>query len=230
MRGLIFYVLIFASLPAVGQDSKFYVGVNTAGVWNSYLLSQKPGPYLFQGRINGSIGIQSKYSFGKKFQIDAQLNLASKNFGSGVDFSFLKQIDPNDPVYPTSGQITWSVRQLFLEIPVSINYVFSTEKPTTFFCSLGLTNSFLLSTKYANGRSIFGSGEVGERYKNYLVSVKTGLGVLFPMGNGFYGSGECYGNIYPESVYSGSYIHGNPFQLALGFGVMKKIGRAKATS
>jgi hypothetical protein len=190
MRKVFFLYLI--SYGAFAQNTKFLVGINGAGVWNSYLLATKSDPYLFQGRINWNIGICSKYSLNKRFQADARLDFASKNFGSGVDFTFLQMIDPNDPVFASSGQIHWSVRQLYLEIPISLNYFFSTDKPVNFFSSLGFINSVLVSSKYSSGHSIFGSGEVGERYKDYLLSIKTGLGILFPMGGGFCGSAEGY--------------------------------------
>ena len=141
-----------------------------------------------------------------------------------MDLNYLKIIDPNDPVIASSsGQINWGVRQMYLEIPISLNYVFTTDKPVKFFGSLGLTNAFLLSAKYSSGYSVFGSGEVVEKYKSYLISIKTGLGVIFPMGNDFCGSAECFSDVYPEKVYNSSYIKENPFQLALSFGVLKRI-------
>jgi|GEM_PF-4305653 len=213
----------FISSVAFAQDSKFLVGINTASVWNSYLFRDHDA-FLFDSRINLNVGIQSKYFLNKKFWIDAQLNYATKNFGSGIDFSYFVYVDPNDPAV-SQGNSRYNVRQNYFEIPISLNYSFTSEKPVNFFCSLGFTNSFLLSARATT--SYNGSSDVGERYKSYLMSIRPGLGILFPMGKGFYGSAECYGNIYPENVYNeSSFIKGNPFQLALGFSVLKKLGKA----
>jgi hypothetical protein len=222
MRRLIFCVLVFASLPIAAQDPRFYLGVNSAGVWNSYLFRHKDA-YVLEGRPNWSVGFQSKYIVSKKVQLDAQLNLASKNFGSGIDDSYYRSIDPSDPLL-NPGDSHWAVRQNYLEVPISLNYFFLAESRVKVFGTAGLTNSFFLSAKYAGNPmqlSLNSNGDVFEKYKSYLLSLRTGAGIMFSMGKDFYGTVECYDNVYLGRVNS---IKGNPFQLALGFSVLKKLG------
>jgi hypothetical protein len=222
MKKAIFSCLILLSISANAQDSKFFMGLTTAGVWNSYLLAKKSEPFELTGKLNVSGGLQAKYLLNKKISIDGQLIFSTKNFGSGRDLSYYQLSDPNDPVYTSGSSLQFSVKQNYLEVPVSVNYFFPAKKSVTFFGTLGITNSFLLSAKYkgAGPNQYFSTtnGEVFERYKSYLLSVKAGAGVLFPMGRNFYGSVETYSNIYPLRVHPT--IESNPFQLALGFSVL----------
>lgn len=223
MRKVLFSFLIFYTLNAQAQESKFLLGINAAGVWNSYLLTPKSEPFLIGGKINWSAGIQSKYFLSKRFQLDAQINFATKNFSSGVQYNYVRGIDYD----PEANEIHYTVKQSYIEVPITANYFFPTKKSLKFFCDLGLTNSFALSASYSDTPAGFGSYGVGEKYKSYLISLKTGAGVLFPLGNNFYGTAEFFSNIYLERVHA--YIH-NPFQLAIGFSVLKKLGLKKIST
>ena len=210
MKKILVCFFIFTTCASYGQMPKFLVGVNAAGVWNSYFFAKSKPPFLLDDRINWSLGIQSKYFLGKKFWLDGQINFATKNFGSGIDYYYLASID-NDP--SLLGQTHYTVKQNYLEVPLSVNYIFGSTERLNFFCSLGFTNSFMMSVSKPNNQN--------EQYKKYLITGKAGGGVLFPFGRNFFGTAECFTNIYLEKA--NKYFN-NPFQLALGFSVLKKIG------
>ncbi|HEV8515665.1 MAG TPA: outer membrane beta-barrel protein [Cyclobacteriaceae bacterium] len=229
MRKVLFSFLIFYSLSAQAQQSKFLLGINAAGVWNSYLLTPDSGPYLLGGKINWSAGIQSKYLLSDRFKLDVQVNFATKNFASGLDMNYLRTVDYE--AYLNNKEIHYNVKQSYIEIPISVNYFFPAVKPVNFFCDVGLTNSFALSASYSDMNTYslvhFGSYGIAEKYKDYLISLKAGAGALFPFGKSFYGSVECYSTIYLKKV--SDHFH-NPFQLALGFSVLKKLSSKKIST
>src|SRR5579885_194277 len=99
MMKIIFVSLfIFVAGTSYAQMPKFLVGLNAAGVWNSYFFAKSKPPYLLDDRINWSLGVQTKYFLGKKFWLDGQINFAKKNFGSGIDYSYYKYVD-YDPAF-----------------------------------------------------------------------------------------------------------------------------------
>lgn len=212
-RILIF--LVFASSTVTAQ-SKFLLGLNSGILSDSYFLSSNAGAYnrSLQGKLNWSIGVQSRFTLSERLLIDGQVGFNTKNFRADI-------ISANNGSPDISFE-GFDIDQKFLDASSSVCYLIS-PKSNAYF-SLGLSYSIRLASNYSlNIPALWESDVPVESYKESFLGIRSAFGFLHPIGKSLLFGGEFYGKVYPFRVHSNFAI--NPFEIGLNFSVLRKFGR-----
>ena len=163
---LISATLVFA------QGSKFSLGVT--GSADFYFIDLSPDSRVEEG-VNYSVGASAQYRFNSNLGLNFGLRYAPRDFVVDYNFRF---VNPNDPFLPKES----SIDLLYLDIPVSINYLFYSKMPYDFFFSVGLVPGILLSegesVQYGDGRRVDNPG-LNDNLNSFWLSGTLGAGVKY---------------------------------------------------
>ena len=163
---LISATLVFA------QGSKFSLGV--AGSADFYFIDLSPDARVEEG-VNYSVGASAQYQFSSNLGLNFGLRYATRDFVVDYNFRF---VDPGDPLIPKESAVDLS----YLDIPVSINYLFYSKMPFDFFFSAGLVPGILLceeeSVQFEDGRRVDNPG-LNLNLNSFLFSGTLGAGVKY---------------------------------------------------
>ncbi len=211
-------ILLFTGFSVFGQDKKVLYGFNVSGDWNSYFRVKDLDPIDFKGRPNFSAGITFRYFPSARWSVDAAINYSTKNFKEKVDFSKYRAITPNDPALNFTGGATLLYNHGFLDIPVSLNYIFSDNKQRYFYTSLGLVGSKRVGYQFQSTESFEGIS-TNPPYKGFLTSVKLGIGMLVRTDKiGI--NVEPQARVYTYKVHRGGHIE-NPVHFGVQLSLLK---------
>lgn len=163
---LISTTLVFA------QGSKFSLGV--AGSADFYFIDLLPDARVEEG-VNYSVGASAQYRFNSNLGLNFGLRYATRDFV--IDHNF-RVVDPGDPLIPKETSVGLS----YLDIPISINYLFYRKTPFDFFFSAGLVPGILLqeeeSTQFEDGRKV-DILDITRDLNSFLLSGTLGAGVKY---------------------------------------------------
>lgn len=204
---------IFCALVAFqvsAQDKRLMFGFNASVDWNSYALVDDVSIYDFQGALNYSSGIAVRKYLSPSFSVSAALNYATRNFREHLDYGKFEFFDPLDPAY--ANEPTYTYKNSFIDIPVSVAYSIVNTPKLEVFPSAGLVNSILIHEKMETEGEGFG-GHSPMTYNHYLLATQIGFGMLIKQ--------EAFGIlIEPQARIYATKIHNhgpeqNSFQLGL---------------
>lgn len=163
---LIFTTLVFA------QDSKLSLGVT--GSADLYFIDLLPAALVEEG-MNYSVGASAQYRFNSNLGLNFGLRYATRDFVVDYNFRF---VDPGDPLLPKETSVGLS----YLDIPVSINYLFYSKPPFDFFFTAGLVPGILLreeeSLQFEDGRKVE-TQDFARNLNSFLLSGTLGVGVKY---------------------------------------------------
>ena len=163
---LISTTLVFA------QDSKFSLGV--AGSADFYFIDLHTDDRVEEG-LNYSIGASGRYQFNSNLGLNFGLRYATRDFV--IDYNF-RAVESGDPLIPKETSVSLS----YLDIPVSINYLFYSKAPFDFFFSAGLVSGILLQEEeflqYEDGRKV-NTQDFTPELNSFLLSGTLGVGVKY---------------------------------------------------
>lgn len=208
-----FFIGLFCALMAFhadAQDKPFMFGFNASLDWNSYALVDDVSIYDFQGTLNYASGIAVRKYLSPRFSISGALNYATRNFREHLDYSKFEFSNPLDPAY--ANEPTYTYKQSFIDIPVTVAYSIVSTSKLEVFPSAGFVNSVLIHEKMETEGDGFG-GHSPMTYNHHLIATQIGFGLLIKQ--------ETFGIlIEPQARIYAAKVHDhgpeqNPFQLGL---------------
>ena len=136
------FILLMSTFIALGQDSRLSVGVTgSTDFYNMDFLPVEASPGTFDTDLNYSIGASARYRFNENLGLNLKIVYATRDFTLNHNYRF---IEPNDPLFFELPRRT-SVNLSYLDLPVSVNYVFLKKNNFDIFFSAGVAPGVLLS-------------------------------------------------------------------------------------
>ena len=179
----IFFLFLLSTFTVFGQESKISIGVTgSTDFYNMDFLPLERSDASFDPDFNYSIGASARYRFNDNLNVNVKIVYATRDFTLNHNFRF---IEPNDPLFFLLPRRT-TVDLSYLDLPLSLNYVFLEKKNFDIFLSAGVVPGVLVADKES---TVFEDNheekteDLTNDLNSFLISGTLGAGIKYNLMN-----------------------------------------------
>lgn len=175
IKVFIAFLLLVLSFTSYSQDKTVFFGFSSSVDIISYITVNDNSGSEYKTTANFSAGPSLRFKINDKINLTSGLFFATKNVKQDVDLDQFRSLDPNDPALLALGELEWTVRNSYIDVPISIGYNLTVNTEFSVIPTMGIVNSFILSRSInpESNRSFLAT-----EYNSYLIATKMGVGFL----------------------------------------------------